>query len=259
MKKNDKNKNIGLIAGGLILIFLVAVLVFFANKDNSKSSAAKNESLNELNLPQLSTAVADDEAEVKMVTEAGDITIKLFPKYAPLASQNFLTHAKDGYYNNLEFFRVVKDFMIQSGDPENSGRGGQSIWKDKDKNIDSGQGFKNEISQNLYHIRGALSMANAGANTNGSQFFIVQNPVDSSAGLNTGKYPSKIIDSYKTGGVPSLDGNYTVFGQVISGMDVVDKIASGEVATNDSGEKSKPLNPVKIKSIEIIKDYDFSK
>ncbi|WEV45446.1 peptidylprolyl isomerase [Streptococcaceae bacterium ESL0687] len=258
MKNNNINKNIGLIIGGILLLILTATLVIFANKDDNKSSA-KSESLNELNLPQLSTTVAEDEAEVKMVTEAGDITIKLFPKYAPLASQNFLTHAKDGYYNNLEFFRVVKDFMIQSGDPENSGRGGQSIWKDRDKSIDSGQGFKNEISENLYHIRGALSMANAGANTNGSQFFIVQNPTDSSAGLNTSKYPSKIIDAYKTGGVPSLDGNYTVFGQVISGMDVVDKIASAEVTTNDSNEKSKPLNPVKIKSIEVIKDYDFSK
>ena len=108
--------------------------------------------------PQLSTDVANDEAEVIMHTSMGDITLKLFPKYAPLAVENFLTHAKDGYYDGLLFHRVISDFMIQSGDPNGDGTGGQSIWNGKDKSIDSGNGFVNEISPYLYNIRGALAM-----------------------------------------------------------------------------------------------------
>ena len=133
--------------------------------------------------PQLSTDVANDEAEVIMHTSMGDITLKLFPKYAPLAVENFLTHAKDGYYDGLLFHRVISDFMIQSGDPNGDGTGGQSIWNGKDKSIDSGNGFVNEISPYLYNIRGALAMANAGADTNGSQFFINQNSDDQSSQL----------------------------------------------------------------------------
>ena len=202
--------------------------------------------------PQLSTDVADDEAEVIMHTSMGDITLKLFPKYAPLAVENFLTHAKDGYYDGLLFHRVISDFMIQSGDPNGDGTGGQSIWKGKDKKIDSGNGFVNEISAYLYNIRGALAMANAGADTNGSQFFINQNSDDQSSQLPTDKYPQSIIDAYANGGNPSLDGDYTVFGQVIDGMDVVDKIAAVDTDSND-----KPTTDVTITSIDIVKDYDF--
>lgn len=202
--------------------------------------------------PQLSTEVADNEAEVKLKTSEGDITIKLFPEEAPLAVENFLTHAKEGYYNGVSFHRVISGFMIQGGDPKGDGTGGESIWKGKNDSIDSGKGFKNEISAFLYNIRGALAMANAGANTNGSQFFINQNTTDASSQLTTAKYPQKIIDAYKNGGNPSLDGSYTVFGQVIEGMDVVDKIASVETDGND-----KPKTTVTINSIEIIKDYTF--
>lgn len=92
--------------------------------------------------PQLSNDVTDNESEVLMHTSEGDITIKLFPKYAPLAVENFLTHAKEGYYNGVLFHRVISDFMIQSGDPKGDGTGGESIWKNKDKSIDSGNGFK---------------------------------------------------------------------------------------------------------------------
>lgn len=106
--------------------------------------------------PQLSNDVTDNESEVLMHTSEGDITIKLFPKYAPLAVENFLTHAKEGYYNGVLFHRVISDFMIQSGDPKGDGTGGESIWKNKDKSIDSGNGFKNEISPYLYNIRGRL-------------------------------------------------------------------------------------------------------
>lgn len=202
--------------------------------------------------PQLSTDIADNEAAVIIKTNQGDITIKLFPEEAPLAVENFLTHAKEGYYDGIIFHRVINGFMIQGGDPESNGTGGQSIWAGKDDSIDAGNGFKNEISAFLYNIRGALAMANAGADTNGSQFFINQNPADASGQLSSGKTPGKIIEAYKNGGNPSLDGGYTVFGQVIEGMDVVDKIASVETDSND-----KPTTDVTINSIEIIKDYSF--
>lgn len=202
--------------------------------------------------PQLSTDIADNEAAVKIKTSQGDITIKLFPEEAPLAVENFLTHAKEGYYDGIIFHRVINGFMIQGGDPEGNGTGGQSIWAGKDDSIDAGNGFKNEVSAFLYNIRGALAMANAGADTNGSQFFINQNPADASGQLSSGKTPGKIIEAYKNGGNPSLDGGYTVFGQVIEGMDVVDKIASSETDSND-----KPTTDITINSIEIIKDYSF--
>ena len=204
------------------------------------------------NFPQLSTDIADNEAAVKVKTSAGDITIKLFPEEAPLAVENFLTHAKEGYYNGIIFHRVINGFMIQGGDPDGKGTGGQSIWAGKDDSIDAGNGFKNEVSAFLYNIRGALAMANAGADTNGSQFFINQNPADASGQLSSGKTPGKIIEAYKNGGNPSLDGGYTVFGQVIEGMDVVDKIASSETDASD-----KPTSDITINSIEIIKDYTF--
>ncbi|HEM5490960.1 TPA: peptidylprolyl isomerase [Streptococcus suis] len=202
--------------------------------------------------PQLSSVVAENEAAVKIKTTQGDITIKLFPEQAPLTVENFLTHAKNGYYNGTIFHRVIKDFMIQGGDPLGNGTGGESIWAGKGTTIDAGYGFKDEISAFLYNIRGSLSMANAGAGTNGSQFFINQNTTDMSSQLSSSKYPTKIVDAYKNGGNPNLDGKHTVFGQVIEGMDIVDKIASVETDSSD-----KPKTDVKIESIEIIKDYTF--
>ncbi|HFU4059887.1 TPA: peptidylprolyl isomerase [Streptococcus suis] len=202
--------------------------------------------------PQLSSEIAENEAAVKIKTTEGDITIKLFPEQAPLTVENFLTHAKEGYYDGTIFHRVIKDFMIQGGDPLGDGTGGESIWAGKDTSIDSGNGFKNEISAFLYNIRGSLSMANAGADTNGSQFFINQNSTDVSGQLSSSTYPGKIIEAYKNGGNPNLDGVHTVFGQVIEGMDIVDKIASVETDSSD-----KPKTDIKIEAIEIVKDYTF--
>lgn len=206
------------------------------------------------NYPQLSDKVGKDEAQVVMQTNQGDITIKLFPKEAPLAVQNFLTHAKAGYYDNLSFHRVIEGFAIQGGDPEGTGEGGKSIWAGKDSKIDAGQGFADEFSPNLFNIRGALSMANSGADTNGSQFFINQNAEDQSQRLDDSKYPSKIIKAYTKGGNPYLDGVHTVFGQVTDGMKVVDKIAQTE-----ADDQGKPKKDILIKKIKIIKDYKFKK
>lgn len=210
--------------------------------DTAQSSTEKKEKvdINKLELPQLNKEVAENEALVEMVTSEGNIKIKLFPEQAPKTVENFMTHAKDGYYNGLTFHRVMNDFMIQGGDPKGDGTGGESIWKKE---------FEDEISNQLYNLRGALSMANAGPNTNGSQFFIVQNKADMSDGLLSEDVPEKIIDAYKNGGTPHLDGKHTVFGQVTEGMDVVDKIAAVE-----TGEGDKPKTDVKIEKINILKE-----
>nr|WP_280523559.1 peptidylprolyl isomerase [Neobacillus soli] len=178
-----------------------------------------------------------------MVTSMGTIKIKLFPEYAPKAVENFVKHGEEGYYDGLIFHRVIKDFMIQGGDPNGNGTGGESIY---------GSPFEDEFSNNLFNLRGALSMANSGANTNGSQFFIVQSTsLDPSmkAELEKAGYPKEIIDAYdKNGGTPWLDHHHTVFGQVIDGMDIVDKIGNTPVGAQDKPEKD-----VIIKKIKVLK------
>ncbi|MFC0276128.1 peptidylprolyl isomerase [Enterococcus devriesei] len=220
-----------------------------ATNDTKESSAKTTESsvnLNKVALPQLDNKVTDDEYLVELVTTEGNVKIKLFPKQAPKAVENFVKHAKDGYYKDTPFHRVIKDFMIQGGDPKGDGTGGESIWK---------KGFKTETSNQLYNIRGALSMARAESrSSNGSQFFIVTNKEDVSDGLAIQYYPEKIIDAYKKGGAPQLDGEYTVFGQVTEGMDVVDKIADGEVKDGGSGEKSTPTDPVKVSEVKVLQE-----
>lgn len=220
-----------------------------ATKDTKESTAKTTESsvdLNKLDLPQLSDKVADDEYLVELVTTEGSVKIKLFPEQAPKAVENFVTHAKEGYYKDTPFHRVIKDFMIQGGDPKGDGTGGESIWN---------KGFKTEISNQLYNIRGALSMARSESrSSNGSQFFIVTNSEDVSDGLAIQYYPEKIIEQYKKGGTPQLDGEYTVFGQVTEGMDVVDKIAGAEVKDSGSGEKSTPVDPVKVTEVKVLQE-----
>lgn len=176
-------------------------------------------------------------------TNMGDIKIKLFPEEAPKTVENFTTHAKNGYYNGVIFHRVIKDFMIQGGDPDGTGMGGESIW---------GRSFADEFDPSLHNLRGALSMANAGPNTNGSQFFIVQANTVPANMLSQMKqmpesFPESTVEAYANlGGTPWLDFRHTVFGQVVEGMDVVDSIAAVKVGPND-----KPVEPVVIETIEI--------
>ncbi len=190
------------------------------------------------------TEVKSGDTIAIMHTNMGDISIKLFPNEAPKTVENFTTHSKNGYYNGLIFHRVINDFMIQGGDPTGTGMGGESIW---------GCNFKDEFSPELHNIRGALCMANAGPNTNGSQFFIVQAKTVDQNLLSQMKdipdsFPSDIVEAYeKNGGTPWLDFRHTVFGQVFEGMDVVDNIAGVKVGSAD-----KPIEDVIIESIEII-------
>lgn len=183
--------------------------------------------------------IGDKIATIK--TSEGEIKIRFFPEQAPKAVENFLTHAENGYYNGLTFHRVICDFIIQGGDPKGDGTGGESIW---------GEPFENEYSTDLWHFRGALAMANAGEDTNGSQFYIVQASKvadETIAGMEKGNVPQVVIDKYKeVGGHPNLDGRYTVFGQVIEGMDVVDIIANVPV-----NAKYKPAEDVIIEMITV--------
>lgn len=193
---------------------------------------------------QLSEIKKGDQVAI-MKTSMGEMVIRLFPDEAPRTVENFITHAKNGYYDNLKFHRIINDFMIQGGDPKGNGTGGQSIW---------GSPFKDEFSSRLVNLRGALSMANSGPNTNGSQFFIVQKKSISSREiqyLKTLKYPDEIVEAYETlGGTMWLDNKHSVFGQVIEGLDILDSLAEVEVDSND-----RPLEDVLILGIE-LKDWE---
>ncbi|NYS49327.1 peptidylprolyl isomerase [Streptococcus danieliae] len=239
-----------LLIAALLASAATLALIIYQNqpKQELSLSAQLQEVLKnpETDFPQLTTKASKQEPVVTLKTSQGDISLKLFPEYAPLAVENFLTHAKEGYYNGLSFHRVIKDFMIQTGDPKGDGSGGESIWAGKDDEKDPGTGFKNEISPYLYNIRGAVSIANAGPDTNGSQFFINQNTQDISSRLDPNTYHPKIIQAYQKGGNPSLDGSYTVFGQVTQGMEVVDKIAATE-----TDDKDKPKEAITIQKITI--------
>lgn len=207
-------------------------------KEKENTNAATT--ITEKDLLQFSEVKQGDTIAV-MKTSMGDITLRFFPDEAPKAVENFVTHAKEGYYDGLSFHRVIADFMIQGGDPKGNGTGGESIW---------GKVFENEISDKLYHFAGALAMANAGPDTNGSQFFIVQQADGTADGFdkqfNT-LHSDAVKAKYKeTGGAPYLDGSYTVFGQVIDGMEVVHAIAKVETDVQD-----KPLENVTIQEITI--------
>ena len=192
---------------------------------------------------QLETKENQLQAVIK--TNMGDITVRLFPEYAPKTVENFITHAKNGYYNGIIFHRVIKDFMIQGGDPTGTGMGGESIW---------GNSFEDECCVELRNYCGALSMANAGPNTNGSQFFIVQassvpsNLISQMEQLKDDGFPTEVTENYKKlGGTPWLDFKHSVFGQVADGMNVVNEIANTKVGMAD-----KPIEDVVINSIEVI-------
>lgn len=222
-----------------VILLIIAILFGTAacgSKSDKKNAGNEGENkFEQLNPPQPGDKIAI------MTTSMGEIKIRLFPDIAPKAVENFTTHAENGYYDDVIFHRVINDFMIQGGDPQGTGRGGESIW---------GEPFEDEFYYSYRHFRGALSMANRGANTNGSQFFIVQNKETDRASIRAAGQAGtdkETLEKYiEVGGTPRLDGHHTVFGQVYEGLDVVDKIAAVEVDKND-----KPIEDVKIISIEI--------
>ncbi len=226
----------------ILTVFLLLSILFTLG-------GCKKVDINQMELP----AVGEEIAIMK--TSMGDIYIRLFKDDAPEAVENFTVHSKNGYYDNLIFHRVISNFMIQGGDPDGTGMGGESIW---------GQAFPDYFTGNLYHFKGALSMANSGSNTNGSQFFIVQaGPLkensNSEAWLKNEEYSEEVTQNYlNIGGTPWLDNGHTdplsgskghmVFGQVFKGLDVVDAIAAVKVDQTSA----KPDEDVLIIKIEII-------
>ena len=146
----------------------------------------------------LSIQVYAKDIIVVLETNVGKVELKMYPKVAPLAVENFTTHVKNGYYNGLIFHRIIKGFMIQGGDPEGTGRGGKSIW---------GKPFKDEFANNVVFDKPyLLAMANSGPKTNGSQFFITCAPT------------------------PWLNGKHTIFGEVIKGQNIVKKMENVSVS-----------------------------
>lgn len=189
------------------------------------------------NFPQLEL----EESQATIETNMGEIDLVLFEDQAPKTVKNFVALAKSGYYDGVIFHRVIPNFMIQAGDPTGSGMGGESIY---------GHPFEDEFSMEVFNLKGALSMANSGPNTNGSQFFIVTNdqvPKEMLGQLKGAGFPDKIIEAYKDqGGTPWLDHRHIVFGHVTSGLEVAQNIS--RVARNSM---DKPLEDVVIESIEI--------
>lgn len=188
------------------------------NSTIDKNPSAQNSPTSITASPTLQSTPANMEFDTKkkyqvtLDTTAGKIVVELSNK-TPVTSNNFLTLAKKKFYDGTIFHRVISGFMIQGGDPKGDGTGGP------------GYKFADEPFEGEY-TRGTVAMANAGPNTNGSQFFIMH-----------ADYP--------------LPKNYVIFGKVVTGLEVVDKIASAPVTRSPSGENSKPVEPVKVTSVEL--------
>jgi len=255
------------ITGLLHTAALASSLSMTGCKGNSTvdSSSTKADKSNEeaviknFEMPEIGEKIA-----VIKVKDYGEIKIKLFAEEAKAAApvpeknavDNFIGLADKGYYDELIFHRIIPNFMIQGGDPKGDGTGGNSTW---------GGEFDGGLPEGLYHFSGAVAYANSnGTSTDGSQFYIVDTPADKV--YYGGHYdesgalqyynsfeeanidlPQNVKDKYlEVGGVPLLDGNYTVFGQVFEGLDIVRNISTVEVDEND-----KPLKQVQMESVTI--------
>ena len=200
--------------------------------------------LQELPVLNYTPPAQGDDIIVMKVKDYGEIKIRLFPELLPEACENFVTLANDGYYDELIFHRVISDFMIQGGDPKGDGTGGESCW---------GGQFDGGVSSQLIHLPGALAYANAGmTSTDGSQFYIVTGQDVDNAFLDTLTEQNAIYFSQEArelytqhGGTPVLDGNYTVFGQVIDGLDIVEAISHVETNADDKPKKAVYLESVR--------------
>ncbi len=219
------NKNTWLKIGGGVLLLALVIWLFFI-KFNQAAIAPNDENINNnintntLDKPAILEATDLSISETKMTnvkieTSKGDITLELFDNDAPKTVENFVTLAKKGFYDGVIFHRVISGFMIQGGDPTGTGRGGPGYQFADELNAST-------ASYQRGYVRGTLAMANAGPNTNGSQFFIMHQD-----------YP--------------LDHNYTIFGRVVSGMEVVDAIAATKTGPGD-----RPLEEIKMKKVSVI-------
>jgi len=199
-----------------------ATLNYGTEEESSDAASPSGQVAGETNQNNLETmtqapAIQIDKTkkyQATLHTSEGDIVVDLSADKTPITVNNFVSLAKKNFYNNTIFHRVIKGFMIQGGDPEGTGAGGP------------GYEFNDEPFEGEY-TRGTIAMANAGPNTNGSQFFIMHADY-------------------------ALPKNYVIFGKVASGLDVVDKIATAPTSESGMGENSKPVTPVKVTSVDIV-------
>ena len=218
------------------VLFILIVLVIFlsgyfyfidpGNTETENSPLPQNpskyiwmDSNEELELIQFNRDYSQGE-RMLIKTNFGNIKIVLYPEKAPKACENFISLAKQGFYSGLKFDQPKENYFIKSGDPKD-GTGGRSIW-DKP--------FPNEYSIDLWNFRGAIGMVSSEKNKNGSQFYIIcNNDINEKmiSDMEKAEFPQKVIDKYKeVGGAPWIDGKHTVFGHVVSGMDIVDRISN---------------------------------
>ncbi len=212
----------------LLFVSFIAFMVIYKKDDGKKSTRSDSSSSlsSRTKVSQKTEKKVDSNPAITidknktytavLNTSEGVIRIKLNAKETPITVNNFVTLSKKDFYDNTIFHRVIKGFMIQGGDPDGNGTGGP------------GYRFNDEPFEGEY-TKGTIAMANAGPNTNGSQFFIMH-----------ADYP--------------LPKNYVIFGKVIEGLDIVDKIAESPVEMSDSGEMSKPVSPVLIEDVEIVEE-----
>lgn len=226
-----------IVALAIVVLFVIffAGLFFFTKKQGEVEMTAPPQQASSESEPVRTADTATQEAVMQekeasvsptiavnknytasLVTSEGTIKIRLNTKETPITANNFITLAKKNFYNNTIFHRVLKGFMIQGGDPNGDGTGGPGYRFDDEK-------FEGD------YMRGTVAMANAGPNTNGSQFFIMHQDY-------------------------ALPKNYVIFGKVVEGLDVIDKIAESQVEDNGSGEISKPVTPIKVLSVGIVEE-----
>lgn len=212
-----------------------------------------SQSVEEAQVMNYTAPLAGEQIVIINIKDHGEVKIKLFPEYAEKGVENFTELAKRDYYDGLIFHRVIKDFMIQGGDPLGTGTGGASIWGDK---------FEGGSDPHLIHVPGAVAYANSGVTldnpsptaSNGSQFYIVTGDVYTSEdlGMMSSYYQIEFTDEASSlytsvGGAPWLDGGYTVFGQVFDGLDIIFELQN--VSTDASNNK--PLEDIVIESVEV--------
>lgn len=218
------------------IFFIVALIFLFSgcsqeadklSTDEKNVGTQENQQANKTNNNQMTenTSVtlhdlAQEYGAAIIKTNLGDIKVKFYSEASPVTVNNFLNLAKDGFYDNTRFHRVINDFMIQGGDPNSKDASKKNLWGTGDPGYKFNDEFNNEKL-----IRGSLAMANSGPDTNGSQFFIVT-----------------------AESTPWLDGKHTNFGEIIAGMDVVEKIEAGKTDARDC-----PLEDIIIESIELVK------
>jgi len=238
-----------------VLIILLSALLMLACSQASQADTATTGSDNQEQKNPTKKKKPAQMTKVLLKTSMGDIVIALYDE-TPLHKENFIKLVNDKYYDGVLFHRIIQNFMIQTGDPESkTAKPGQMLG-----NGGPGYTIPAEFVPGLYHKRGAVAAARMGDNVNpkkessGSQFYIVDGRVFSTNDLNrviqmTGKTYSmdQIKDYTSIGGAPHLDGDYTVFGEVVSGMEIVDKIAAQQKDGRD-----RPIEDIKIISAEIM-------